>query len=126
MSNELEEQFFHTFGIEPKNKCIDGALQPCDEQCNECGYYELRYPQITDRILLELIKILSKNFIFKMFNNFDDDWALMLNTMDKDEQKWFVSCNGFKKALLSLLINVCNCSDVDDIKHQVRTLFEEV
>ena len=60
-----------------------------------------------------------------MFNNFDDDWALMLNTMDKDEQKWFVSCNGFKDALLSLLINVCNCSDVDDIKHQVRTLFEE-
>lgn len=116
MTNELEKQFFDTFGIEPKTNQVYGM---------QLDYHIEDYPQITDRILLELIKILSKEFIFKMFNNFDDDWALMLNTMDKDEQKWFVSCNGFKNALLSLLMNVCNCSDADNIKHQVRTLFEE-
>ena len=154
MINELEKQFFDTFGIECNisfHQQFNGAqvprglefykkreelaktgiikiwhkmLNPRPE--NDCVYWgEYHYPQITDRILLELIKILSKEFIFKMFNNFDDDWALMLNTRDKDEQKWFVSCNGFKDALLSLLMNVCNCSDADNIKHQVRTLFEE-
>ena len=128
MTNELEKQFFDTFGIEPKYE--DGTCDMDDEcrytDCNTCQRInKFNYPQITDRILLELIKILSKEFIFRMFNNFDDDWALMLNTMDKDEQKWFVSCNGFKNALLSLLMNVCNCSDADNIKHQVQTLFEE-
>ena len=150
MTNELENQFFDTFGIEPKFKgysnteeLSNGGVIPCGsikyfntiEEMDKANYWcfnmwelddeDKDYPQITDRILLELIKILSKEFIFKMFNNFDDDWALMLNTMDKDEQKWFVSCNGFKNALLSLLMNVCNCSDADNIKHQVRTLFEE-
>ena len=129
MTNELEKTFFDTFEIEPKVlifKTMDCACGCHD--CKNCDKYKNNfsktYPQITDRILLELIKILSKEFIFKMFNNFDDDWALMLNTRDKDEQKWFVSCNGFKDALLSLLMNVCNCSDADNIKHQVRTLFE--
>ena len=151
MTTELEKQFFDTFGIEPRyedactvedkywnneelaNKygtfdqymnCKCGDQENCTTECS-CAYQKEIYPQITDSILLELIKILSKEFIFKMFNNFDDDWALILNTMDKDEQKWFVSCNGFKNALLSLLMNVCNCSDADSIKHQVRTLFEE-
>ena len=121
MATEIEKTFFDTCGIESKT-----IIEP-RYSINTENYEEKveKYPQITDRILLELIKILSKEFIFKMFNNFDDDWALMLNTMDKDEQKWFVSCNGFKNALLSLLINVCNCSNADNIKHQVRTLFEE-
>lgn len=151
MTTELEKQFFDTFGIEPRyedactvedkywnneelaNKygtfdqymnCKCGDQENCTTECS-CAYQKEIYPQITDHILLELIKILSKEFIFKMFNNFDDDWALMLNTRDKDEQKWFVSCNGFKDALLSLLMNVCNCSDADNLKHQVQRLFEE-
>ena len=151
MTNELEKQFFQCFGIEPRYEdactvedkywnneelanvygtfdqymnCKCGDQENCTTECS-CAYQRETYPQITDSMLLELIKILSKEFIFKMFNNFDDDWALMLNTRDKDEQKWFVSCNGFKDALLSLLMNVCNCSDADNIKHQVRTLFEE-
>ena len=60
MTNDLERTFFDTFGIEPKHKCADGALETCDEQCNECGYYELRYPQITDTHYLKLIAIMSK------------------------------------------------------------------
>ena len=130
MTNELEKQFFDTFEVDPFIYCskpiLDCDARKCGTCTKDCEYYSgVLYPQITDSILLELIKILSKEFIFKMFNNFDDDWALMLNTMDKDEQKWFVSCNGFKDALLSLLMNVCNCSDAENIKHQVRTLFEE-
>ena len=151
MTTDLEKQFFDTFGIEPKyedactvedkywnneelaNKygtfdqymnCKCGNQENCTTECS-CAYQKEIYPQITDRILLELIKILSKEFILKMFNNFDDDWALMLNTKDKDEQKWFVSCNGFKNALLSLVLSVCNCSDAVHIKHQVQALFKE-
>ena len=63
MTTEIEKTFFDTFGIEPRHKCTDGALEPCDEQCNECGYYELRYPQISDRILLELICIANEAYI---------------------------------------------------------------
>ena len=61
MTNELEKQFFDTFGIEPKHifrGCRLGAkyyAEICDETtCNGCDE-EIRkteYPQITDRILL--------------------------------------------------------------------------
>lgn len=57
---EIEKQFFETFGIKPRSyllctscwDCIDA--QPC-EQCHYGKLIEDEYPQITDRILLELI-----------------------------------------------------------------------
>ena len=55
MTNELEKQFFDTFGIEPKT-----IIEPRYSLNTE--YYEKKiekYPQITDRILLELICKLS-------------------------------------------------------------------
>ena len=51
MTNELEKTFFDTFGIEPKT-----IIEPRYSLNTE--YYEEKiekYPQITDRILLELI-----------------------------------------------------------------------
>ena len=110
MTNELEKQFFDTFGIEPRHTCIDGALEPCDEQCNECGYYELRYPQISDRILLELICICP----------------------DLDEV-FFTDIAKLKETLLTSYIKIYKyyteverLSDCEkELKHQVRTLFGE-
>lgn len=60
MTNELEKQFFDTFGIEPIacNDCIE-----CYE-ANTTPFpwcEKLDYPQITDRILLELILINMHN-----------------------------------------------------------------
>lgn len=69
MTNELEKQFFDTFGIEPKyycdndyvfeamleDECTDGNM----EKCKTCKKVGKTYPQITDRILLELIIILG-------------------------------------------------------------------
>ena len=57
MTNELEKQFFDTFGIEPIacNDCIE-----CYE-ANTTPFpwcEKLDYPQISDHILLELIKLL--------------------------------------------------------------------
>ena len=53
----IEEKFFKTFGIE--TRCIEkNPTYCCDyEDCNKCR--GLGYPQITDRILLELICILN-------------------------------------------------------------------
>ena len=69
MTNDLEKTFFDTFGIEPKHifrGCRLGAkyyAEICDETtCNGCDE-EIRkteYPQITDRILLELICIFTQ------------------------------------------------------------------
>lgn len=122
MTNELEKQFFDTFGIEPKHifrGCKLGAkyyAEICDETtCNGCDE-EIRkteYPTITDRILLELICILTEwrqycasDYIIKAINI-----DILKNDILKDclyMSNWYE----FKK-----------CGK--DIKHQVRTLFEE-
>jgi len=104
MTTDLERQFFDTFGIEPRHKCTDGALEPCDEQCNYCGYYELRYPQITDRILLELICILCQR-----------DYELGCC--------WFAISNNVEE-LKNYLLGDC-IEWANDIKQQVQALFKE-
>ena len=106
MTNELEKQFFDTFGIEPKLKCI----KPSDERCNECGCCELKYPQITDRILLELICICCK-----AFNLLNIELSVVF-AFNIDE---------IKQSILTRLIWLDEVYHNKDIKHQVRTLFEE-
>lgn len=108
MTTELEKQFFDTFGIEPKHifrGCKLGAkyyAEICDETtCNGCDE-EIRkteYPTITDRILLELICIVS-------------------------ERRILPSCdvNGLKEYVLKEL---CTMIMSEEAKHQVRKLFEE-
>ena len=107
---ELEKQFFNTFNIEPigcnDNKNCTGALD-----CTQCP--NAKYPQISDRILLELICILSEWRSYCC-----SDYTIKANniTILKEDVindclelfKWYE----FKK-----------CGK--DIKHQVRTLFEE-
>lgn len=72
MTNELEKQFFNTFGIEPKKRCYywdcpysTGNIvkdTPMNERdCNSCKNPDKEiYPQITDSILLKLICILTR------------------------------------------------------------------
>lgn len=55
MATNLEKQFFDTFGIEPK----ETPSREYDSDGEICSYY-VEYPQITDRILLELICICSR------------------------------------------------------------------
>lgn len=55
MTNEIEKQFFDTFGIEPvkyKRNVDDNAM-----------FMDKVYPQITDSILLELICIIGAMYI---------------------------------------------------------------
>ena len=131
MTNELEKQFFKYFGIEPRYEdactvedkywdneelaneygtfdqymnCKCGDQENCTTECS-CAYQKEVYPQITDRILLELICILSESPISISFD------TLVLGASDVEKLKGYIllSCMGFAK----------------DIKHQVRTLFEE-
>ena len=95
MANELEKQFFDTFGIEPKT-----IIEP--RYSLNIEYYEEKiekYPQITDRILLELIIILGS--ICTVFDKNVDD---------------------LKENVLKNLIEL---NERYHIYNQVRTLFEE-
>ena len=87
MTNELEKQFFDTFGIEEREL----------EYPDNFTYY----PEITDRILLELICIAHTSPVIT-----------------------FVS-RDVKSLKEEVLMVLCNWVNNKSIKHQVRTLFEE-
>ena len=113
--NKIEEQFFETFGIEPFIYCSKPRLD-CDARSKgscrkDCEYYSgVLYPQITDRILLELICI--------------HNTYLEANLYSLDYES-------LKKEILKDLINEQELRKLkedyvsDDMEHQVRTLFEE-
>ena len=107
MTNELEKQFFDTFGIEPKcqNTFINPSKCPFIESRECCDCVSFEYPQITDRIVLELICILASNPIRILFES-------MLSGIKEVEL--------LKNSILFTCI-----ANKDTIKHQVRTLFEE-
>ncbi len=103
MTNELEKQFFDTFGIKKElNTCEAGRYgcpNPglCIDICSNFKSMKF-YPQITDRILLELICIANKAYI--------DLEGTDIETM--------------KNSLLENFIFFRR-----DVYDQVRTLFEE-
>ena len=112
MIDELEKIFFNTFNIEPigcnDNKNCAGVLD-----CTQCP--NVKYPQITDRILLELICIINQMDLYFY-----------------DELYYFTAFN--YKDLKEEVISKCKrladknaLSEVtgEHIKHQVRTLFED-
>ena len=97
MTSELEKKFFDTFGIKKKEL----------EYPDNFTYY----PEITDRILLELICI---------YNQYSQPFSIY------SEKKEFL-----RDDILELMINIFNyfyAHEMDKyskLKHQVRTLFEE-
>ena len=119
MTNELEKQFFDTFGIEPK--CVKRTLKLAMPEYNENDLpKDLRqfissqaqvynvYPQITDRILFELICILGNTSYFLIT---DDGLP--------------IDVDGLKKSVLHSLTLQAKVDKNKVLKYQVRTLFEE-
>lgn len=113
MTNELEKQFFDTFGIKKEiNTCEIGRFgrcayaQPCVDTCPNFKSRKF-YPQITDRIYLEL--------------------HCLLNSLDTPP--YGLTVKEFKKDILINAIGVLSRNEtanrIDNIKQQVRTLFEE-
>lgn len=109
MTNELEKTFFDTFGVEPEYKtCIFKYCKNKKEyDCENCGDRIWHYPQITDRILLELICL---NNIYL--------WETHTSTV-----------NELKNVLLNKYIEHVNLMADENEKqeyiNQVRALFEE-
>lgn len=109
MTNELEKQFFDTFGVEPhKVYPPQDELFGTREEMTE--FFEEAYPQITDHILLELICLCP----------------------DLDDV-FFTDVERLKETLLKSYINIYNyyinvelLSDCGkELKQQVHTLFED-
>ena len=104
MTNELEKTFFDTFGIEPigcnDNKNCTGVLD-----CTQCP--NAKYPQITDRILLELIFLQPLSIEFKYPRNIEE----LKNTL-----------LGYYIEELSLFAEP---SEAEIFKQQVQALFKE-
>lgn len=80
MTTELEKQFFDTFGIEPRKVKICRNINHCPKKyklCNDdCKHWQVvraDYPQITDRILLELICIAQQMKNVKVLKAFTLD-----------------------------------------------------
>ena len=114
MTNELEKHFFDTFGIKKEiNTCEIGRFgrcayaQPCVDTCPNFRNRKF-YPQITDRILLELICILGNTSYFLIT---DDGLP--------------IDVDGLKKSVLHSLTLQAKIDKNKVLKHQVRTLFEE-
>ena len=102
MTNELEKKFFDMFGIKEKTNKVYGV---------QLDYHIDVYPQITDRILLELICI---------HNQYLHPFSIY------SEKKEFL-----KNDILECMINILNyfyeheMGEYSKLKRQVRKLFEE-
>lgn len=129
MTTEIEKQFFDTFGIEPKWKSeqCDGWMRTTAvayftnlEEAKKFGLVfqeEPEYPQITDRILLELIVII-------MFH--EDLYGFPRNVKDLKEDVLI--------QLMETYNEFYNCVTCDgeyqqtakQIKQQIQALFKEI
>ena len=136
MTTEIEKQFFNTFGIEPKKQCyywdcpystgniVDDT--PMNERdCNSCKNLDKEvYPEITDRILLELMELLMKQQATEFYYN--DEYLFSSKLLGSNRP----TCNKVKN-LRELVLITANCLGgfaplKDKMLNQVRTLFKEV
>ena len=95
MTTEIEKQFFDTFGIEPKEQEVFVLKRMVVKE----------YPEITDRILLELICILTR-------------WHL-----DEREPYEIMSINmeQLKNQILNNSLDIAKCVKT---KQQVQAIFK--
>jgi L-rhamnose mutarotase len=120
MTNELEKQFFDTFGIEPKTiykpKITTISLK---KEYIKTDNFEIpkikkaEYPKLTADIYLELIAILTK------LNN--EKYRYYFPEM----QGFVTYAENVKRIKERILEQFVNSSYKKELKHQVRTLFEE-
>ena len=105
MTSQLEKIFFNTFGIEPD---ITSRYHHCEKDlnCKECNEAKVIYPQITDRILLELIFILTTLLDTTVY---EDVFITVAKNREELKKDIFQECMLYKQ----------------HIKQQVRRLFEE-
>lgn len=104
MTNEIEKQFFDTFGLEPKLVVTKDDWEKCKNLPRAEELFK-HYPQITDHILLELICICNNTYINGYTN-------------------YFTSCGKTVEEIKKEILKKCIFLQ-DDIKQQVQALFKE-
>lgn len=111
MTNELEKKFFDTFGI--PRLCTSQACKhwgDC-EGCSRYPVFALGYPQITDRILLNLICIANEYENYSETTNIENIQARTLRILLRVKKH---------------LKDVYTCQDWhNDLVRKVRKLFKE-
>ena len=121
---DIEQEFFKTFGIEPKVKCEKiKTTNICI--CLACHHYKnidgdtgeclnVKYPEITDKVLLELI--------------------CLHNSSCRYAEDLYTPCEleNVKEEFLEEIINIQKCPDEvyyyegnEEFKRQVQALFRE-
>ena len=112
MITDIEKQFFETFGIKPRSYLLCTSCWDCiDAQpCEQCHYGKLigdEYPKITDRILLELICILTCYYL-------DEREPYEITSINMEQ---------LKQQILSDIIRIAGC---EATKCQVQKIFKEI
>ena len=127
MTTELEKQFFETFGIEPKSvkRTLKLAMPGYDESdlpkdlrqfiSSQAQVYHV-YPQITDRILLELILINMHN---------EDLFGYPTNIQELKDNTLKQLIETYNKFSTCVTYDGEYQQTARKIKHQISILFEE-
>ena len=116
----IEEKFFKTFGIEPIK--VEVPSREYDSNGEVCSFYvEESYPEITDRILLELIEILREYYKLVFWRTGDSKCLDICG--DKRTNVLYRTCDTLRNSILNSLI--CMQKENKNLKQQVRSLFEE-
>lgn len=104
--DDLITHFFRVFEIEPKRNCYwsNTHCKNCNEDCVNF-YIKPKYPEISDRKLLEMICIYNSTYT----NGYTNYSLLNERNVEKLKEQILKNC---------LIVR-------DDIKHQIQQLFEE-
>ena len=99
--NEIEEKFYKTFGIEKKRTCShsDTCYNGSFDDCEGCNAYI--YPEITDRILLQLLcELIPLDTLILYSDNIND---LRQEILEKciETMEWINNPNYFKEVIQS-------------------------
>ena len=120
MTNELEKQFFDTFGIEPIRKHNSFTNPPI-------VVFE-EYPTITDSILLELEAITHNEYNILVYEKFMDSIKITAYPMDDNlpcDPAYFTVMAQADNKREALLVLAMDINVQHYIKQQVQALFEE-
>ena len=116
MTTDIERQFFDTFGIEPTRELIFRTMN-CACGCHDCkncdkykNNFQKKYPQLTDSILLKLICIWNNACLYLEDSIAPIDYQKITEIV----LEYFIDIENYRFAI-----------DKQEIKQQVRTLFEE-
>lgn len=117
MTIELEQEFFKTFGIEPKYKtCIFKYCKNKKEyDCDNCGDRLWHYPEITAKKLLEMVCLVAD------IHNFNKEIFDIEQT----------NINDLKEFILCFLINYIKTEHEgifyqnDEVKANIEQLFKD-